>query len=248
MACRILFIVLSVSSMQVPSVPPRTLPAEATKRLAESLAAARAHASHVWRDTPPVNADGTVNGYIEIPRGERRKFEFAMKANTRAVDRVMPEDPGGYPVNYGFVPRTISYDGDPFDILVLGPPLPGGELVRGVIVGVMLMEDEKGLDSKVVVSQVDAAGKPRYQLTPADQETIGGYFARYKQHEPGKFSRVTGWGSPAEGLAHVQTTHAFFRECATTVAACVLRRSADDSVGVRGPLEFAVRSLQRHAP
>ena len=44
---------------------------------------------------------------------------------------------GGYPVNYGFVPQTISHDGDPFDVLVLGPSLTGGELVRGVIVGLM---------------------------------------------------------------------------------------------------------------
>ena len=48
-----------------------------------------------------------------------------------------------------FVPHTVSYDGDPFDGLVLGPPLEGGRMVRGVIVGLMLMEDEKDLDSKV---------------------------------------------------------------------------------------------------
>ena len=49
-----------------------------------------------------------------------------MRANARAIDRMMPVDVGGYPVNYGFVPQTISYDGDPFDVLVLGPPLAGG--------------------------------------------------------------------------------------------------------------------------
>ena len=176
-----------------------------------------------------MNADGTVTGYVEIPRGERRKFEFAMKANARAVDRVMPAQLGGYPVNYGFVPQTISYDGDPFDILVLGPALRGGELVRGAIVGVMLMEDEKGLDSKVVVSPVDAGGKPRYALTTADRNRIGSYFARYKRHEPGKFSKVGGWGSASEGLAHVQTTHAFFRECAKIAGRCVLADPANSA-------------------
>ena len=116
-----------------------------------------------------------------------------MKANARAIDRVMPPEIGGYPVNYGFVPQTVSYDGDPFDVLVLGPALPGGKLVPGVIVGVMFMEDEKGLDSKVVTSPVDASGRPRYSLSPADRKRIGGYFARYKLHEPGKFSKVPGW-------------------------------------------------------
>ena len=126
-------------------------------------------------------------------------------------------------MNYGFVPQTVSYDGDPFDVLVLGPALPGGELVLGVIVGVMFMEDEKGLDSKVVTSPMDDSGRPRYSLSPADRKRIGDYFARYKLHEPGKFSKVPGWGSPADGLAHVQTAHAFFRECATVVERCVLR-------------------------
>ena len=124
----------------------------ATAQLARSLEAATRHARHIWRDTPPVNDDGTVNAYIEISRGDRRKWELDMGANARAIDRVIPESVGGYPVNYGFVPQTVSYDGDPFDALVLGPAIDGGETVRGVVVGLMCMEDEKGLDSKVVLS------------------------------------------------------------------------------------------------
>jgi hypothetical protein len=104
---------------------PATLPALGTSQLAKSLEAARAHVTQVWRDTPPLNADGTVNGYVEIARGDRRKWEFDMSANRRAIDRTMPEDLGGYPVNYGFVPQTVSYDGDPFDVLVLGPAVEG---------------------------------------------------------------------------------------------------------------------------
>jgi len=211
------------AAMQNLGAPPRTLPAEATEQLGRSLGASKQHASHVWRDTPPVNADGTINGYIEIPLGEHRKYEFDMKANARAIDRVMPPEVGGYPVNYGFVPQTVSYDGDPFDVLVLGPALPGGKVVRGISVGVMFMEDELGLDSKVVVSPADTAGKPRYQLTSADQTRIGDYFARYKKHEPGKFSKVPGWGTAAEGLAFVQTTHEFFLQCVKTTGPCALR-------------------------
>jgi len=195
------------------STAPLRLPAAAATQLTRSLEAAKAHPRHVWRDTPPINADGTVNGYIEIPRDDRRKWELDMAANDRAIDRMMPESLGGYPVNYGFVPQTVSYDGDPFDILVLGPPLAGGALVRGVIVGLMRMEDEKGLDSKVVVSLTGPDGRPVHALAPADQQRIGGYFRRYKQHEPGKFSKVSGWGTAAEGLSYVKTTHAFFLKC-----------------------------------
>jgi inorganic pyrophosphatase len=210
------------AAAQMAGTPPRVLPATATAQLVQSLDAARQNTFHVWRDTSAMNEDGTVNAYVEIPRGDVRKWEFDMKTNARAIDRVMPPEIGGYPVNYGFVPQTVSYDGDPFDVLVIGPALPGGELTIGVIVGVMFMEDEKGLDSKVVTSPVDGTGRPRYSLSPADRKRIGTYFARYKEHEPGKFSKVPGWGSRTDGLAHVQTAHAFFRECAKAVGRCVL--------------------------
>jgi inorganic pyrophosphatase len=197
---------------QSPTQIPNELPALATTQLTRSLTAANAFRTHVWRDTPSMNDDGTVNSYVEISRGDRRKWEFRMAANERAIDRVIPEQIGGYPVNYGFVPQTISYDGDPFDVLVLGPPIEGGRLVRGIIVGLMFMEDEKGYDAKVVVSR-GADNRPDHQLTERDRQDIGDYFQRYKRLESGRFSRVPGWGSVDEGLALVRVTHAFFQEC-----------------------------------
>ena len=114
--------------------PPAALPPEAAAKLRESLKQAAAHKQHLWRDTPPF--DGTlVNAYVEIPMGDRRKYEFDMAKNDRAIDRIIPEPLGGYPINYGIVPQTISYDGDPFDVLVLGPPAKGGELIAGVVAG-----------------------------------------------------------------------------------------------------------------
>jgi inorganic pyrophosphatase len=210
---------------QLASAPPATLPAPAVAQLQQSLEASRPHATHVWRDVAPMNADGTINAYIEIGRGDRRKWELNMARHQRAVDRVMPDYPGGYPINYGIVPQTVSYDGDPFDVLVTGAPIEGGRLVRGVIVGLMHMEDEKGLDSKVVISRIDASGRPVGSLSAADQERVGAFFNVYKIHEPGKYSRVPGWGTAAHGLAFVTTTHAFFRECRSTPARspCTLR-------------------------
>ena len=192
---------------------PDELPATAATRLASSLDAAQSHDRSVWRDEPPFNADGTVNAYIEIARGDLRTWEFDIRANARSIDRVIPDNVGGYPVNYGFVPQTISYDGDPFDALVLGPAVAGGAMVRGVVVGLMQMTDEKGLDSKVVLSAPGPDGQPLHALTPDDRRTIADYFNRYKQHDAAAFSVVPGWGSVADGRQYVATTHAFFVEC-----------------------------------
>ena len=207
------FVVAVFAFVQGPAGPPPMLPAPAVRQLMRSLEASRAHAHHLWRDVPPTNADGTINAYIEIPRGERRKFELDMARQQRAIDRVMPDYPGGYPVNYGIVPQTVSYDGDPFDVLVAGAPIEGGRLVRGIPVAIMHMEDEKGLDSKVVIARVNARGEPVGRLTSADRDRIGAYFNVYKLHEPGKFSRVSGWGTAEEARAFVTMTHFFFREC-----------------------------------
>ena len=175
-----------------------------------SLEAAAPHARHVWRDSPAVNPDGTVNGYQKISRGDRRKFELDMSKNARAIDRMISERIGGYPVNYGFVPQTILMRRIPSTITVLGPSLPGGELVRGVIVGLMYMEDEKGYDAKVVLSPIGRDGRPTCELTLRSarrSQVISGSTGG----QPGMFSKVPGWGSVADGRDHVATTRAFFR-------------------------------------
>jgi inorganic pyrophosphatase len=208
---RLAVVAAIVISLQAAIAPPATLPSSASAKLRESLNAAKAHKQHVWRDTPPFQGE-LLNGYIEIPLGGRQKFELNMAKNVPAVDRVIPEKIGGYPVNYGIVPQTISYDGDPFDVLVLGPAIPTGQMVKGVIVGLMHMHDEKGLDSKVVISGVGGDGKPLHQLTDADRKRIADYFNRYKRDDddPKTFATVPGWGTAAEGLAFVKTTHGFF--------------------------------------
>jgi inorganic pyrophosphatase len=204
---------VGIAGAQDQTFHPDTLPAMATAQLTRSLQASARHATHVWRDTAPRNADGTVSAYIEISRGDRRKWELDMGANARTIDRVMPGNMGGYPVNYGFVPQTVSFDGDPFDALVLGPPIEGGETVRGIIVGLMYMEDEKGVDSKVVLSRTGPGDRPLHALTTGEQHRIADYFRRYKEHQVGAFSKVPGWGSAGEGAALVTRTHLFFLRC-----------------------------------
>jgi inorganic pyrophosphatase len=191
--------------------PPDALPPRGTTGLARSLAVAAASANHLWRDTAPWAGDRVV-AYVEIGRGDRRKWEFDMGANAPAIDRVIPGDLGGYPINYGFVPQTVSYDGDPFDALVVGPPLPTGTLVAGTIVGLLYMDDEKGYDAKVVVAPPGPDGAP-LPLSEAVRATVATYFREYKRGQPGAFSRVAGWGGVEVGRAHVNRTHAFFLAC-----------------------------------
>ena len=190
------------------ALPPK--PAGLDQRVAASLEAAKAHASHVWRDTATINTDGTINGYIEISRGESTKWEFDIGLNRRAVDRMIPPELGGYPINYGFMPRTVSYDGDPADVVVAGPPIEGGTLVRGRIIGLMEMVDSGDLDSKVVVSPVDGAGRALHTLTAEDRERIAQFFNTYKNHE-GKSTKITGWSDEAAARAFIAQTAGFFQ-------------------------------------
>ena len=84
----LLLAVLALASLQ-PSSPPADLPAAAAAQLEKSIvAAAVVRAGHVWRDRPPINPDGSVNAFIEIRRGDRRKWELDMRANRRIVEGV----------------------------------------------------------------------------------------------------------------------------------------------------------------
>jgi inorganic pyrophosphatase len=213
-----IFVLLGFTAQLVGA--PLQLSHEAVQKLQSSISAAAGHDRSIWRDVPPTDEGGRVTALVEIARGDHRKFEFDIRANAMRLDRMIPAALGGYPINYGIVPQTISYDGDPFDVLVLGPALASGTLVQGVIVGVLRFEDERGADSKVVVSPVDADGRPRFSLSDAERSRMTAFFNAYKRHEPGKFSRVIGWGSADEGLALVRVTHRFYLECRSADTAC----------------------------
>jgi inorganic pyrophosphatase len=194
------------------------LPPASSSQVQAALIGTRSHARHVWRDTPPFNADGSLNGYVEISLGDRRKWEFDIGANRLRLDRTLDVSVGGYPVNYGFVPQTASCDGDPFDVLVLGAPIPSGTLLAGEIVGVMYMDDEKGPDGKVII-----APQPEPDPEPNDEEPnivtaelearLRRWFDGYKAADAarGRWSAVRGFGGADEGRQLVELTHGFYR-------------------------------------
>jgi inorganic pyrophosphatase len=195
-----------------PAAPADRLSHPARARLDASLRAASAHPTHVWRDVPPVNADGTVNVYVEIARGSLDKWEFDIAQNRRVLDRVVPSALGGYPTGYGFVPGTIGVDGDPFDGLVVGPPAPAGAVVRGYVLGFMHMTDEKGSDGKVVVTSEPDPDVRRTLLDDAAQGRIAAFFNRYKavDDDAETFACVAGWSDEAEARRHVTAAARLF--------------------------------------
>lgn len=140
-----------------------------------------------------------VNVVIEIPYGSGIKYELDKESGVLIVDRVMHSSVV-YPANYGFVPNTLSEDGDPLDVLVLNEyPLQAGSMIACRLIGVLLMEDESGIDEKILavpVSKVD----PRYEkirtlqdLPQVTLDRIKNFFETYKMLEPKKWVKVTGY-------------------------------------------------------
>ncbi len=137
-----------------------------------------------------------VNALIEIPYGSNVKYELDKESGAIVVDRVL-YSAMFYPANYGFVPNTLAKDGDPVDILVIGNyPLQAGSVIKCRLIGVLIMEDEAGMDEKLLAvptTKID----PTYEdiksvndLPKAILNKIKNFFETYKTLEPGKWVKV----------------------------------------------------------
>lgn len=140
------------------------------------------------------------NVIIEIPmNGDPIKYELDKETGAMFVDRFM-STAMHYPCNYGYIPHTISDDGDPVDVLVITPvPLITGVVVRCRPIGMLKMTDEAGGDSKLLAVPVDklsslyrAIQSPR-DLPELLLSQISHFFEHYKDLEPGKWVKVDGW-------------------------------------------------------
>jgi inorganic pyrophosphatase len=145
------------------------------------------------------------NVIIEIPmNADPIKYEIDKETGTMYVDRFMGTAMH-YPCNYGYIPQTISDDGDPVDVLVVTPfPLVHGVVVRCRPLGVLRMKDEAGGDAKLLAVPIDKV-MPWYKhwLAPEDVQPerlaqIQHFFEHYKDLEPGKWVEIGGWGGRAE--------------------------------------------------
>lgn len=151
------------------------------------------------------NPPEEVNVVIEVAiGGEPIKYEMDKEAGTLFVDRFL-YTPMRYPGNYGFIPHTLSEDGDPCDVLVANTrPLVPGSYIAVRPIGVMMMEDEGGGDEKIIAVPVPKLTK-RYEnvknytdLPQITLDQIQHFFEHYKDLEPGKWVKFTGWGDAAK--------------------------------------------------
>ena len=153
--------------------------------------------------TPGNNVPEFFNVIIEIPmNADPVKYEVDKASGAIFVDRFMSTSMH-YPSNYGYVPKTISGDGDPVDVLVITPvPLIPGVVVTCRAIGILKMEDEAGMDGKVLAVPIDRVlslysrwQKPE-DLSPARLKTIAHFFEHYKDLEEGKWVKILGWEGP----------------------------------------------------
>ncbi len=151
------------------------------------------------------NPPDEVNVLIENPMGgDPVKYELDKESGLIFVDRFL-HTAMYYPGNYGFIPHTLSEDGDPVDVLVLGmvPVIPGA-LIASRPVGVVLMEDEKGLDEKIIAVPVPKLHpyhdniEDYTDIRPILREQIEHFFTHYKDLEKNKWVKVKGWGDAAQ--------------------------------------------------
>lgn len=146
------------------------------------------------------NVPKDVNVIIEVPQGgEPVKYEIDKDSGALFVDRFL-YTPMRYPTNYGFIPGTLSGDGDPVDVLCVGRrPLIPGCVIRVKPIGVLLMEDQAGVDEKIVAVPTPKLtafydGIEEYTDLPSIQiAQIEHFFAHYKDLEPGKWTKIQGW-------------------------------------------------------
>ena len=149
------------------------------------------------------NPPEEINVAIEIPAGAAPvKYELDKDSGALLVDRFL-HTPMHYPVNYGFVPHTLSDDGDPIDACVLTPfPIVHGCVIAARPIGVLMMEDESGIDEKLLCVPVDKLHpyytdvKSTADLQPIILEQIAHFFEHYKDLEKTKWVKVQGWEGP----------------------------------------------------
>ncbi len=147
---------------------------------------------------------------VEIPQGSSIKYEVDKESGAVFVDRFL-YTAMYYPFNYGFIPNTLADDGDPEDVLVVSSePVAPGSVIRCRPIGMLEMEDEEGIDTKVIAVPVSKLDKSFdnisdvFDLPQATLDKIKHFFEHYKELEPGKWVKVKEFKGKEEALADIQ--------------------------------------------
>lgn len=142
---------------------------------------------------------GEVNVVIEIPKDSNIKYELDRETGAIFVDRFL-YTAMNYPFNYGFVPGTLAEDGDPLDIIVLSEyAVAPGTIIPSTIIGMLEMEDEEGIDTKVLsvpsikIDPFFGVYKNITDVPDAIKNKLKHFFENYKTLEPGKWVKIKEW-------------------------------------------------------
>ncbi len=156
------------------------------------------------------NIPHEINVIIEIPmHGEPVKYEIDKSSGALFVDRFL-STAMFYPTNYGYIPNTLSLDGDPVDVLVVTPvPLISGAVIRSRVIGMLNMTDESGQDAKLLAVPIDKLCRlyqsmKTYEDMPKDLLlSLEHFFKHYKDLEEGKWVQIDGWSGPEAALKEI---------------------------------------------
>lgn len=156
------------------------------------------------------NPPDEVNVIIEIPEGSSIKYEIDKESGAIVVDRFI-HTAMVYPFNYGFIPHTLADDGDPVDVLLISAqPVAPGCVVAARPIGMLEMEDEAGMDMKVLAVPVKGVDpwyadiKEASDLDKLTREKIKHFFEHYKELEPGKWVEIKGIQSSKRALSAIK--------------------------------------------
>ncbi|MFT6877104.1 MAG: inorganic pyrophosphatase [Granulosicoccus sp.] len=160
--------------------------------------------------SPGSDVPEQVNVIIEIPaNSDPVKYEVDKESGTLMVDRFMAS-PMFYPCNYGYIPHTLSEDGDPIDVLVYTPyPLVHGSVIACRPVGVLNMKDEAGPDAKLIAVPIKKLTSIYDHINDVDdlpellKSQISHFFTRYKELEKGKWVEIDGWSNAADAKQQI---------------------------------------------
>jgi inorganic pyrophosphatase len=153
-----------------------------------------------------------VNVIIEIPQGSLIKYELDKESGIVMVDR-FAFTTMGYPANYGFIPETMAKDGDPTDVLVLSShPINPGCGIKAVPIGMLEMEDEAGVDTKIIavpplkVDPIFGLWEKIDDVPQIVKDKIKHFFEHYKDLEKGKWVKIREWKDKATAIAEIKNS------------------------------------------
>ncbi len=172
---------------------------------------------NVWKDIPCGDKPPEIlNMVVEVVSGSRDKYEFNIEWGEFVLDRIIPSSVV-FPVEYGFVPQTWFDDGDPLDIMALSyEPLEVGCIVKVRVIGALIVEDENGVDPKILSVLVNDARFDGYKdisdVHPQKLREIQEFFETYKRLEPHKWVKFKEWKDAKEAKEIVNYAIKRFKE------------------------------------